>query len=73
MLSRIITKQLQNNIFFKRLAFKFSSGAHDIQHHDEHNDHHDHHDHHDYSVHIDKDATWIKYNGDPRLMYVLGL
>jgi hypothetical protein len=28
-------------------------------------DHHDHHDHHDYSVAIDKQTPWIKYNSVP--------
>ena len=30
----------------------------------------DHHDHHDYSVHIDRNATWIKYKTNRRLSFV---
>ena len=82
MLSRILIRQFRANTPFKKFVYRFGSGSHQVQHHGQHNDHHDnhdhhdhhdHHEHHDYSVHIDKNTTWLKYNGDPKLMYVLGI
>ena len=57
MLSKIITQKLLIRGLFntKPSLYKFAS---------------DHHDHHDYSVHIDKNATWIKYHTNRKLACV---
>lgn len=60
MLSKIISRQLkiQGLVGNKIPMYLFGSG---------------HHDHHDYSVHIDRNATWIKYNTSRRLSCVEGI
>ena len=57
MLSKIISRNLKfKGIINNKLPlFYFAS---------------DHHDHHDYSVHIDRNATWIKYKTNRRLSFV---
>jgi hypothetical protein len=62
MLSKIISRQLKlKGIFNNKSAMYLFSSDHDD---------HGHHDHHDYSVHIDKNATWIKYKSDRRMACV---
>ena len=60
MLSKLISRQLRFKgiLNTKVPLFKFAS---------------DHHDHHDYSVHIDRDSTWIKYKTNRRLACVEGI
>ncbi len=60
MLSKIISRQLKLKglLNTKVPLFTFAS---------------DHHDDHDYSVHIDRNATWIKYKTDRRLACVEGI
>jgi hypothetical protein len=60
MLSKLISRQLKlKGIINPKIPlFSFSS---------------DHHDHHDYSVHIDKNTTWIKYKTNRRLACLEGI
>lgn len=60
MLSKIVSRQLRiKGIFSTKVPlFMFSSD-------------HDHH--HDYSVHIDRNATWIKYKTDRKLACIEGI
>lgn len=60
MLSKIISRQLKIKglVGSKTSMYLFSS---------------EHHDHHDYSVHIDRNATWIKYNTSRKLYCIDGI
>lgn len=60
MLSKIISRSLNLKTLLhnKTPIYAFGSG---------------HHDHHDYSVHIDRNATWIKYKTNRRLACVEGI
>lgn len=60
MLSKIVSRQLRiKGILNAKIPlFNFSS---------------DHDDHHDYSVHIDRNATWIKYKTDRKLACIEGI
>lgn len=60
MLSKIVSGRLQlKGIFNNKVPlFKFAS---------------DHDDHHDYSVHIDRNTTWIKYKTARKLACIEGI
>lgn len=63
MLTKIFSRQLKINSLLKKsqsLLWFGSAGS-------------AHHDHHDYSVTIDKNTTWIKYNTNRRLACVDGI
>jgi hypothetical protein len=60
MLSKVITRSFPLRGLLSRPSLKFNFGS-------------DHHDHHDYSVHIDKNATWIKYKTNRNLACVEGI
>ena len=60
MLSKIIARSFPLRGVFTTKSVRYNFGS-------------DHHDHHDYSVHIDKDATWIKYKTNRKLACVEGI
>lgn len=60
MLSKIISRNLKFKGIINNKLPLFNFGS-------------DHHDHHDYSVHIDRNATWIKYKTNRRLSFVEGI